>query len=58
MATATETSWIDCRTAESIDSGKRYLHPNGKDLGECAEGCCDRYSCPDCGSSWTREVPQ
>lgn len=24
-------------------------HPNAKCIGECSEGCCDRYECPDCG---------
>jgi hypothetical protein len=33
------------------------LHPDAEDAGECPEGCCDRYHCPNCGIYWTVEGP-
>lgn len=30
-------------------------HPEPVDDGECWEGCCDRYRCPDCGARWKVE---
>lgn len=50
----TEDGRIDCRTVEKVESGtgKRYLHPNAKVVGDCYEGCCDDYECPDCGTTW------
>lgn len=32
-------------------------HPHAKCIGECSEGCCDRYECPDCGRRWLEELP-
>lgn len=33
------------------------MHPHAKDIGSCAEGCCDKYACPDCGRRFLVEVP-
>jgi hypothetical protein len=30
---------------------------HAKDIGTCAEGCCDKYKCEICGHVWTEEVP-
>ena len=49
---------IDCRTVDKIERDKHYSHPNAKDIGSCAEGCCDRYLCPDCGTRFTVEASQ
>lgn len=49
---------IDCRTTSRIEPGKRYVHPNATDAGTCPEGCCDKYTCPDCGTQFIVEVPQ
>jgi hypothetical protein len=38
--------------------GARVIHPAAEDVGECAEGCCDRYRCPRCGTVWHQELPQ
>ncbi len=40
------------------DKGERATHPDAKDVGECLQGCCDRYECPHCKTAFTREVPQ
>jgi hypothetical protein len=34
------------------------VHPDGKIVGGCVEGCCDDYHCPTCGVSWRIEAPQ
>ena len=57
-AVSTEPKRIDCRTVDSFEKGKFYIHPNAASDGECAEGCCDSFSCPDCGRTWFSEVPQ
>jgi len=51
------TERIDCRTVEKVESGvgKLYVHPNATVVGDCAEGCCDDYKCPDCGTTWRVE---
>ena len=50
---------IDCRTAEKpLAVGPRYVHPNAVSTGECYEGCCDDYKCPDCGTEFRVEAPQ
>ena len=33
-------------------------HPDAVDDGECSEGCCDYYKCPNCGLRFRVEVPQ
>lgn len=47
---------IDCRTVDSIEPGVYYSHPNATSPGDCAEGCCEHYRCPDCGTAWKQEV--
>lgn len=49
----------DCRTTELV-AGRQflYVHPNAVDVGECYEGCCDKYECPDCGTRFTVEAAQ
>lgn len=49
---------IDCRTVPKIEPGKQCIHPNTIDAGACAEGCCDKFACPDCGTRFTVEAPQ
>lgn len=36
----------------------RSLHPDAKTDGECFDGCCDFYKCPNCGLRWRQELPQ
>jgi len=50
-----ESKWVDCRSGDPLEPGKRYIHPSAEDAGGCAEGCCDSYLCPDCGKSWSIE---
>lgn len=46
-------TYIDCRTAEAIEPGTFYNHPNATIANSCSEGCCaSRYHCPDCGTTW------
>ncbi len=33
----------------------RVVHPDAKCVGECYEGCCDDYRCPNCGATWRVE---
>lgn len=49
---------IDCRAVPMIEPGKQYNHPNAVDSGTCPEGCCDKYTCPDCGTRFTVEASQ
>jgi hypothetical protein len=49
---------IDCRTVPTIEPGKLYIHPNATDVGTCSDGCCDKYVCPDCNTSFIVEAPQ
>lgn len=35
-----------------------WSHTSTVDNGECAEGCCDKYKCLDCGARWRVEVAQ
>ena len=30
-----------------------WEHRDATSTGVCAKGCCDIYTCPACGSSWT-----
>lgn len=50
---------IDCRTVAErpLPVGPRYVHPNAITVGGCAEGCCDDYRCPDCGTEFRVEAP-
>ena len=32
-------------------------HPNAVRTGDCGEGCCDDFECPDCGKSFRVEWP-
>ncbi len=32
-------------------------HPDAVRVGDCGEGCCDDYECPDCGKSFRVEYP-
>lgn len=48
---------IDCRTVDTIEKGKLYTHPNAVITGECWSGCCDDYTCPDCGTEYRVEWP-
>lgn len=34
------------------------VHPDAKGDGECYEGCCDYYKCPNCGHRWREEQAQ
>lgn len=36
----------------------RVVHPDAVDDGECFDGCCDYWKCPNCGHRWKTEVPQ
>ena len=36
----------------------RAEHPDAVDIGECSDGCCDKYRCPNCGLTFMCEVPQ
>lgn len=36
----------------------RWEHEGATDIGECFDGCCDRFKCADCGEIWTQEVAQ
>lgn len=38
--------------------GTRVQHPDAVDVGECLDGCCDYYKCPNCGRRFTVEVAQ
>lgn len=37
--------------------GGHVVHPDAKSDGGCAEGCCDDYVCPNCGTKWRTESP-
>lgn len=43
---------VDCCTVTAIEPNVWYVHPNAVSDGECYEGCCDDYKCPDCGTRW------
>lgn len=32
---------------------RRAIHPAAEDAGTCSAGCCDRWRCPRCDTSWT-----
>lgn len=34
-----------------------WEHRGAEDAGTCAQGCCDRYRCVDCGITWMDEGP-
>lgn len=36
----------------------RWEHVRATDDGECSQGCCDYWKCPDCGHTWKTEVGQ
>ena len=38
-------------------SHRQWAHHGTTDDGTCADGCCDRYRCVDCGVRWTVECP-
>lgn len=38
--------------------GRRANHPDARDDGECYEGCCDFYKCPNCGLRFRVEANQ
>lgn len=40
------------------EKGTPAQHPDAVSDGECFEGCCDRYKCPNCGLRFTEEVPE
>lgn len=44
--------------APTVAAAGECQHPNAVDDGECNEGCCDCYRCPDCGERWKEEAPQ
>jgi hypothetical protein len=48
------SEYIDCRSVKErpLPEGPFYKHPNAYVEGECYEGCCDKYHCPDCGTRW------
>jgi hypothetical protein len=35
-----------------------WEHAGWHVVGECLQGCCDRYKCRDCGKELLCEVPQ
>lgn len=49
-----------CTAEQPMPKGSEGLwsHPDAKCVGGCAEGCCDDYSCPNCGARWRYENPQ
>jgi len=38
--------------------GDLAIHPDAKCVGECYEGCCDDYECPNCKTAWREEQAQ
>lgn len=40
------------------DGDWHWQHPDAKSVGECLDGCCDYYECPNCGLHFTVEVGQ
>ena len=34
------------------------IHPAARDVGECSDGCCDKYECPLCGHRFIVVVPE
>lgn len=46
------------KPAEHLGAAPRVVHPDAKVIGDCLQGCCDRYECPNCGVRWLTEVPQ
>lgn len=42
----------------SEDKGYPTIHPDAIDEGECFDGCCDKYRCPNCGLRFTVEAGQ
>ena len=38
--------------------GAPAQHPDACDVGECSEGCCDKYRCPNCNLTFLVELPQ
>jgi hypothetical protein len=49
-----------CTKAEPWDKskGERAHHPDAKDDGECHDGCCDYYLCPNCKLRFRVELSQ
>lgn len=37
---------------------QRVIHIDAKDIGECSDGCCDHFECPNCGHHWYSECGQ
>ena len=33
-------------------------HPDAVDIGECVDGCCDKFECPNCGTKFLVECAQ
>lgn len=56
----TPTERYVCTKAAPWDKAKgvRATHPDAEDVGECSDGCCDYYKCPNCGLRFTVEVAQ
>lgn len=50
---------VSCLTVKErpLPKGPLYEHPNAERVGDCGEGCCDDWECPDCGTSWRFEWP-
>lgn len=40
------------------EKGEFVWHPDAKDDGECSEGCCDYFKCPNCGLRFKVEAAQ
>lgn len=38
--------------------GVRAAHPDAVGDGECSDGCCDFYKCPNCGMPFRVEAAQ
>lgn len=55
-----ESGRLLCAPGQPMPKGAKgwWLHPNARNVGECYEGCCDDFECPDCGATWRVECPQ
>lgn len=41
----------------NVQTWETKLPPHIEDIGTCAEGCCDKYRCKECGESFLVECP-